>query len=244
VDGASVLIVTELMRGGDLSATLEHVKRVQGTTLLPTALRLRIAQGIAAAIDYMHINEIVHRDIKTENVLLDTDWRPVLADYGFARKVSVTRNMTIVGTDEFMAPEVIWGEPYDERADVFSFGVVLAELFTGLKAGVGGFMERSPRGKFHLDEDAIRAALREGIPDAPERLHDVVMNCLAYEPDDRISAPDALDSINESIEQFEADHPDFADAIAACPPPTSFHERASAASKAGLDVASSSASSS
>lgn len=150
----------------------------------------------------------VRRDIKTENVLLDEEWRPVLADYGFARKVDTKRNMTIVGTDEFMAPEVIWGEPYDERADVFSFGVVLAELFSGKNAGEDGFMVRTPRGKFKLDEEQVVKAIAEGSPDAPERLSELVMECLAYEPDDRCASTDALEVLGQILEEWKELHPD------------------------------------
>ena len=146
------------------------------------------------------------RDIKTENVLMDEDWRPVLADYGFARKVSAKKNMTIVGTDEFMAPEVIWGEAYDERADVFSFGVVMAELFSWKRAGEDGFMTRTPRGKFRLDRDQVSSAIREGTPDAPERLAELILECLAYEPDDRVESADALATLGEVLEEWSETH--------------------------------------
>jgi serine/threonine protein kinase len=158
----------------------------------------------------------VCRDIKTENVLLDEDWRPVLADYGFARKVDTKRNMTIVGTDEFMAPEVIWGDPYDERADVFSFGGVRAELFSGKRAGEDGFLVRTPRGKFKLDEEQVKAALAEGSPDAPERLAELVLQCLAYEPDDRCASTDALEVLGEILEEWKEDHPDDETAFDVC----------------------------
>lgn len=137
---------------------------------------------------------------------MDEDWRPVLADYGFARKVSAKKNMTIVGTDEFMAPEVIWGEAYDERADVFSFGVVMAELFSWKRAGEDGFMSRTPRGKFRLDRDQVSSAIREGTPDAPERLAELILECLAYEPDDRVESADALATMGEVLEEWSETH--------------------------------------
>ena len=137
---------------------------------------------------------------------MDEDWRPVLADYGFARKVSAKKNMTIVGTDEFMAPEVIWGEAYDERADVFSFGVVMAELFSWKRAGEDGFMTRTPRGKFRLDRDQVSSAIREGTPDAPERLAELILECLAYEPDDRVESADALATLGEVLEEWSETH--------------------------------------
>lgn len=145
-EGRAILIVTELLKGGDLSTLLLQHPEVK----LPWKLKLSLAHQISQAIDHLHQKELIHRDIKTENILVDHDWRPVLADYGLTRKPSSSRAMTICGTDEFMAPEVIFGESYDESADVFSFGMVLAEIIYRKRPGKNGFLERSPRTKFNV----------------------------------------------------------------------------------------------
>lgn len=142
----AILIITELLKGGDLSTLLLKHQEIK----LPWKLRLSVALQISQAIDHLHEHELIHRDIKTENVLVDQDWRPVLADYGLTRKPSSSRAMTICGTDEFMAPEVIFGESYDERADVFSFGMVLAEIIYRRRPGKDGFLEREARTKFNV----------------------------------------------------------------------------------------------
>jgi serine/threonine protein kinase len=99
-----ILIVTEFMNGGDLRSVLRRVD-----VPLPWSLRVRIGRDIAAALAHLHDTAgVVHRDIKTENVLLDERWRCVLADYGFARKMAgpagsgAATAMTLCGTDEFM----------------------------------------------------------------------------------------------------------------------------------------------
>jgi hypothetical protein len=83
-----------------------------------------------------------------------------------------------------MAPEVLWGEVYDERADIFSFGVVLAEMITRRPPGKNGFLERHPRTKFKMDIDQLRAA---APPDTPPSLLELAASCLAYEAEYRLT---------------------------------------------------------
>jgi serine/threonine protein kinase len=109
----------------------------------------------------------------------------VVADYGFARKSRNDVAMTICGTDEFMAPEVIFGEVYDERADVFSFGVFLCELICRKVPGRDGFLQREPRSKFQLDFDAMRAM---APADAPASLLELAVQCCCYEAEYRMTS--------------------------------------------------------
>jgi serine/threonine protein kinase len=99
--GQIIHIVTEYMGGGDLRSVLKR-----RDVPLAWALRVRLARDVAAAVAHLHENELIHRDIKTENILLDDDWRCVLADYGFARKMAgpagSAQAMTLCGPDEFM----------------------------------------------------------------------------------------------------------------------------------------------
>jgi serine/threonine protein kinase len=122
----------------------------------PAGVCARAGRGShrAQGIHYLHEHELLHRDVKTENLLVDDTWRCVVCDFGFARKRGTA--MTICGTDEFMAPEVIWGEEYGFSADIFSFGVVLAEVITRRKPGKDGFLERQPRNKFEVSQEQIR----------------------------------------------------------------------------------------
>lgn len=109
----------------------------------------------------------------------------MVADYGFARKSRNDVAMTICGTDEFMAPEVIFGEVYDERADVFSFGVFLCELICRKVPGRDGFLQREPRSKFQLDFDAMRAM---APADAPASLLELAVQCCCYEAEYRMTS--------------------------------------------------------
>jgi serine/threonine protein kinase len=199
VVGREAFIVTELMNGGNLSAVLRRVD-----VPLSWRLRIRIARSIMAGIQFLHSNELVHRDIKTENVLLDDHWRVVVADFGFARKMSAPGApgaMTLCGTDEFMAPEILFGEQYDERADVFSFGVLLFELIFRLQPGREGFLVREPRNKFKLPMDTIMAMAPK---DCPPSLLQCAVECCHYDSEYRMTSDDALEWLTALQEEFDA----------------------------------------
>ncbi|KEH27208.1 putative protein kinase RLK-Pelle-LRR-XI-1 family [Medicago truncatula] len=106
--------------------------------------RLRIATGIAHGLCYMHHDcspPIIHRDIKTSNILLDSEFNAKVADFGFARfltKPGQFNTMSaLVGSFGYMAPEYVQTTRVNEKIDVFSFGVILLELTTGKKATRG-----------------------------------------------------------------------------------------------------------
>ncbi len=196
----SVFVVLEYMNGGDLHRILARTE-----VPLPWRLRVQIARDAMSALSWLHQHDLIHRDIKTENILVDDAWRCVIADYGFARKFAGSgmgrQMMTILGTDEFMAPEVIFGEEYDERADVFSFGCVLAEIITRRAPGKDGFLVRHPKRKFAVDTEELRAA---APADTPESLLECAIQCLAYEPDDRLTSDVVLDWLNDLHRELSA----------------------------------------
>ncbi|KAM0833337.1 hypothetical protein ACQ4PT_064325 [Festuca glaucescens] len=120
------LIVTEYMPGGNLYDFL-HKKNIT----LELSVILRIAIGISRGMDYLHQNNIIHRDLKTANLLIGNGQVVKIADFGVSRHRSQEGDMTAeTGTYRWMAPEVINHKAYDHRADVFSFAIVLWELVT------------------------------------------------------------------------------------------------------------------
>ncbi|XP_024543267.1 serine/threonine-protein kinase STY46 isoform X1 [Selaginella moellendorffii] len=120
-------IVTEYMSGGSV---YDYLHKHRSVLKLPMALRVAI--DVSKGMDYLHQNNIVHRDLKAANLLMDENEVVKVADFGVARVKDHTGVMTAeTGTYRWMAPEVIEHKPYDHKADIFSFGVVLWELLTG-----------------------------------------------------------------------------------------------------------------
>lgn len=92
---------------------------------------LKVCVEVSRGMDYLHQRKIIHRDLKAANLLLDENGTVKIADFGVARMIETSGHMTAeTGTYRWMAPEVIEHKPYDEKADVFSFGVVMWELLT------------------------------------------------------------------------------------------------------------------
>ena len=89
---------------------------------------LKMALGVARGIKYLHERNIIHRDIKSLNILVAEDGEPLVNDFGAAKSSKSTTNTLIVGTPGWVAPEVISDKTYNKPADVFSFGILLWEL--------------------------------------------------------------------------------------------------------------------
>ncbi|KAL1542858.1 Serine/threonine-protein kinase sty46 [Salvia divinorum] len=120
-------IITEFMSGGSVYDALHKQK---GVPKLPATLK--VATDVTRGMSYLHQNNIIHRDLKAANLLMDDNKVVKIADFGVARVLVQSGVMTAeTGTYRWMAPEVIEHKLYNHKADVFSFGVMLWELLTG-----------------------------------------------------------------------------------------------------------------
>lgn len=120
-------VVVEYIPGGTLKQFLIKNMRKK----LPYKTVIQLALGLAKGLSYLHSKKIVHRDVKTENMLLDSNQELKIADFGVARVEAQNPNdMTgETGTLGYMAPEVLNGKPYNRKCDVYSFGICLWEIY-------------------------------------------------------------------------------------------------------------------
>ncbi|PWA59556.1 serine/threonine-protein kinase CTR1 [Artemisia annua] len=124
-------IVTEYLPRGSLFRLLHHPASGE---VISMKRRMHMALDVAKGINYLHcLNPpIVHSDLKSPNLLVDKNWTVKVCDFGLSRfkADTIISSKAITGTPEWMAPEVLRGEPADEKSDVYSFGVILWELLT------------------------------------------------------------------------------------------------------------------
>jgi len=200
IDHDQPYIVTELLEGETLRRVLRHGPPPPVSAV---AWSLGIANGLAAA----HSRNVVHRDLKPDNVFLTTDNRVKILDFGLAKILeteiadkdetaalsSDTAAGTLLGTMGYMAPEQLRGDPVDTRTDVFAFGCVLYEMLSGRRPFAGG-----------SSADYVSAALRDDpapLDDALSLgLRAIVRRCLEKRPAARYQGAGELVAVLETLD--------------------------------------------
>ena len=95
-------------------------------------IELKIANGATNGVSHLHDNNIIHRDLKSANILLDKHFEPRITDFGLSRMKDQSTLTAGTGTFQWMAPEVIQGKKYDEKSDIYSLAMIFWEIKTGL----------------------------------------------------------------------------------------------------------------
>jgi len=171
-------IVMEYVDGINLADVIEK------TGAVPVDVGVMIALQVCNALDYAHMRGLIHRDIKPSNIMIKRNGEVKLMDFGIAHTKnldSLTMPGTLIGTPAYMSPEQILGQQLDVRSDIFSFGIVLYEMFTGSKP----FVENETRAvsaKILKDKFVSPRRMNKDIPWGLQR---IIKKCLRKKPQRR-----------------------------------------------------------
>ncbi|XP_078438417.1 protein kinase superfamily protein isoform X2 [Wolffia australiana] len=211
-DDIQRLLVYEFMPNKSLE---EHLFNI-AFPALSWERRLKIARGVAEGLRYLHEGlevQVIYRDFKPSNILLDKDFNPKLSDFGLARQGPLDGRShvttAIVGTRGYAAPDYIRSGHLTVKSDVWSFGVVLYEILTGRRA-MEKKREKSEQKlldwvkKFPLESSKFRAImdprLGDQFPISGARLIATLANsCLSKNPRDRPSMCEVVEALDQAI---------------------------------------------
>ncbi|MEU8523045.1 serine/threonine-protein kinase [Streptomyces sp. NBC_01216] len=211
VDGNDLALVMDLVRGTDLRTRLDRERR-----LAPEAA-VAIIADVADALAAAHAAGVVHRDVKPENILLDMEGRlgpggahpALLTDFGVAKLIDTpgrTKATRIIGTPDYLAPEIVEGLPPRAAVDIYALATVLYELLAGFTPFGGGHPGAVLRR--HVTETVVP------LPGIPEELWQLVVQCLAKAPASRLRASELAARLREvlpllaGIPPLDVDEPD------------------------------------
>lgn len=212
-ESESYYMVMELVEGPTLKERLFRLSE-QGK-LLPLDSVIRVVREAAMALAYAHSQNMVHRDVKPGNLMLDRDGRVVLTDFGIAKIVTgaqFTSTGGMVGTPAYMAPEQGLGEPGDERADLYSLGVIFFQLVTGRLP----YDAETPLAVIlkHLNEPVPSAI--DYRPDLPPEIDAVITRLMSKDPKTRYQNANELiadlDQLEKTLDLSAAGAPPLAGA--------------------------------
>ncbi|MGW9111362.1 serine/threonine-protein kinase [Streptomyces virginiae] len=221
VDGNDLALVMDLVRGTDLRTRLDRERR-----LAPEAA-VAIVADVADALAAAHAAGVVHRDVKPENVLLDMQGRlgpggshpALLTDFGVAKLIDSPRRAStgrasapttrIIGTPDYLAPEIVEGLPPRAAVDIYALATVLYELLAGFTPFGGGHPGAVLRR--HVTETVVP------LPGIPDELWQLIVQCLAKAPASRLRASELSVRLRDllpllaGMPPLDVDEPDDAD---------------------------------
>uniref|UniRef100_A0A8C5GLP9 dual-specificity kinase n=1 Tax=Gouania willdenowi TaxID=441366 RepID=A0A8C5GLP9_GOUWI len=191
--------LTEYINGGNLEQLLDSNKHLSWPS------RVKLAFDIASGLAYLHSKGIFHRDLTSKNCLIkceDSSYTAVVGDFGLAERIPTNlaegEKLAVVGSPFWMAPEVLRDEPYNEKADVFSYGIILCEIIARIQADPD-FLPRTEN--FGLDYHTFQHM----VGDCPPDFLQLAFNCCNMDPKLRPSFPDNVKQLEEILVHFKVE---------------------------------------
>ncbi|OHT05790.1 hypothetical protein TRFO_26388 [Tritrichomonas foetus] len=177
-------ILTPFMSNGSLEHILYHERKNDSsiTKYWDLTQKLSVILGVAAGMQYLHHVNVIHRDLKPGNILLNEYFEPTIGDFGFS-KFTATKKTTKMsmtgGTPLYMAPELYDNYKYGYKVDVYAFGMIVYEVLTGIEP----FHEISNPNSIPLK---VCNGVRPDIPSfIPKSFRSLIRQCWAHSPEDR-----------------------------------------------------------
>ena len=193
-DDGTTYITMEYVHGQDLKALIRQAEA------LPIGKAVSIARQVCEGLVEAHREGVVHRDLKSGNIMIDKEGNARIMDFGIARSLhaeSATADGSIVGTPEYMSPEQVDGRGVDERTDIYALGVILFEMVTG-RVPFAGDTPLSIAFKHKTDKPP---APREVNPAVPPELDRLILRCLEKDKAKRYQSSAELAAELSGIEE-------------------------------------------
>lgn len=225
-DGQDLALVMDLVPGPNLRTHLNRERRMAPREAVA------VVAGVASGLAVAHAAGIVHRDVKPENILLDTsqpDTTALLTDFGVAQLIDEPRHGAagrVVGTPDYIAPEIIEGLPSRAPVDIYALATVLYELLAGFTPFGGGHTGAVLRRQ--VTETAAP------LPGLPPRLWELIQQCLAKAPASRLRAAELASRLRELLPELEGLPPLDIESDDPAPPAPAEEEPEEQAPPAGL----------
>ena len=176
----TIYFITNFATGNDLSQFIKKVKYIKLKVIK------KWCRQILSGLEFLHKNSIAHRDLKPSNIFINSNSGDIfIGDFGLA-KVSNENNKSILGTPEYMAPEV-YEESYDNRIDIYSFGMCLLEFMTG----------EIPYSECNLAAQIWKKITDRILPDCINKVNlpvakDLILKCINQDPKERLNIDEIL----------------------------------------------------